>query len=51
MEQYNIYTDPITGAIWRDGVRSGLYIIDKVLTATGFAGTENVDWENVFSLD
>lgn len=28
-------------------VRDGYYVVDKTLTATGFAGTEGVDWENV----
>ena len=31
---------------WRIGVRGGKYVRDKTLTTTGFAGTEDVDWEN-----
>jgi hypothetical protein len=42
------YTDGID--TYRDGVRDGAYVIDKALTATGFAGTEGVDWENISSL-
>lgn len=43
--QYQIYTDGTT--TYRDGVRDGKYVIDKALTATGFSGTEGIDWENV----
>ena len=32
---------------WRDGVRDGAYVRDIVLTATGFSGVENTDWEEV----
>ena len=45
--QYRIYTDPVTGDIYRDGVRDGKFVVDKALTATGFDGTEGVDWENI----
>jgi len=47
MAQYSEYSDPDTGLKFRDGVRNGKYVIDKELTVTGFAGTENVDWENI----
>ncbi len=45
--QYVTYTDG--SAKYRDGVRDGKYVIDKALTATGFAGTENIDWENIYT--
>jgi hypothetical protein len=48
MAQYVIYTDGVT--IYRDGVRNGAYVIDVTLTVTGFAGVENVDWENVYEI-
>lgn len=51
MEQYTVYTEPNTGAVWRDGTRGLLYVIDRAITATGFAGVEGTDWENVWSLD
>ena len=44
MEQYVYYSDGTT--IWRDGVRSGAFVLDVALTLTGFGGTEGVDWEN-----
>lgn len=43
--QYFEYTDGTT--TWRDGVRDGVFVVDKALTATGFAGAENTDWVNV----
>jgi len=49
MTQYLIYVDPITGLKFRDGVRDGVYVIDKELTSLGFSGTEDVDWENISS--
>ena len=46
--QYVYYDD---GAYyWRKGVRNGAYIIDKALTLTGFAGIEDIDWENVWNI-
>lgn len=36
------------GSRYRTGIRSDQYVIDKELTATGFSGDENTDWENVF---
>jgi hypothetical protein len=33
---------------YRIGIRDNYFVIDKRLTASpGFAGTENIDWENV----
>jgi hypothetical protein len=45
--QYLIYTDPDTGLDCRDGARAGKFCEDAELTATGFDGTENIDWENM----
>lgn len=36
---------------YRHLVRDGYYVIDHELTTTGFNGVENVDWENVYSLN
>jgi len=36
-------------SIYRDGVRDGAYVIDIVLTETGFDGVEDTDWENLQS--
>jgi len=46
MAQYGTYTDGTY--IYRDGVRSGDYVIDVALTATGFSGSENTDWKNLY---
>ena len=43
--QYRVYT--VGTYTYRDGVRSGKFVIDKALTALGFDGVENVDWENI----
>jgi hypothetical protein len=43
----NINDDP---AGYRDAVRDGDYCIDHELDATGFAGDENVNWENVYKI-
>lgn len=44
--QYLYYDDG--GAVtWRKGVRNGNFVLDKTLDATGFAGVEDVNWENV----
>lgn len=49
MSQYKYYTD---GTVqYRDGVRNGQFVLDKALTATGFTGTENIDWETVAILN
>lgn len=39
--------DGITG--YRHLVRNEAYVIDHELTATGFAGAENTDWENIYN--
>ena len=43
MAQYTEYEDPITGDIYRDGVRDGKFVIDTTLTPLGFNGSESVD--------
>ena len=40
---YVTFTDGVD--TFRDGSRDEMFVIDKTLTATGFAGTEDVDWE------
>ena len=47
--QYGTYTDGTY--IYRDGVRSGEYVIDVALTATGFTGSENTDWKNLHKIN
>lgn len=47
-QQYIYYTDGTY--YWRKGVRNSEYVIDKTLTATGFNGSEGIDWENVWSI-
>ena len=47
MKQYDYYKDSI--ATWREGVRGGAWVRDEAITATGFSGTEGVDWENRYS--
>jgi len=49
MAQYGTYTDGTY--IYRDGVRSGEYVIDVVLTSSGFSGTENTDWKNLHKIN
>jgi hypothetical protein len=36
-----------SGGNIRIGERSGNFVVDKTITALGFAGTEDVDWENI----
>lgn len=43
--QYRLFTDG--GVIYRIGVRGNSFVRDRTLTATGFAGVENIDWENL----
>lgn len=43
--QYRVYKNDIY--IWRDGVRDTFFVKDKVITSTGFSGTEDIDWVNV----
>lgn len=48
--QYQEYEDPVTGDVYRDGVRDGNWVLDVELThgvGLGFLGTEGVDWENI----
>jgi len=45
---YTVITDPITLTVYRIRSRDGVLSIDKQLTPTGFAGSEDTDWENVF---
>jgi len=50
--QYQEYVDPITGDVYRDGVRGGKYVIDvEINHSPGFSGTEGVDWENLLELE
>lgn len=49
MAQYGTYTDGTY--IYRDGVRSGEYVIDVALTSSGFSGTENTDWKNLHKIN
>jgi len=48
MEQYYLCTDGTV--IFRFGVRSDAYVVDRTLTVTGFSGTEDIDWENLKEL-
>ena len=34
------------GEGWREGVRDDDFVRDKTLTATGWDGVEDTDWEN-----
>lgn len=43
--QYRYFTDGTSS--FREGVRSGKFVLDKTLTDTGFSGTEDTDWENL----
>ena len=44
--EYRIFEDE-NGLQWRQGIRDGYIVLDVALTATGFSGTEDLDWENV----
>ena len=44
--QYRYWSYGGTG--WREGIRGGNFVRDKTLTATGWDGVENVDWENIY---
>ena len=35
---------------YREGVRNGQWVIDKLLTGIGFAGVQNTDWTNVLTV-
>lgn len=39
----------VTG--YRHLVRAGAYVIDHVLTETGFSGTEGIDWEEIININ
>lgn len=43
--QYVTYTDGVD--TFRQGVRSGYFVLDQTITATGFAGVEDTDWANI----
>ena len=43
--QYQIFTDGIS--TFRQGVRSGYFILDQTITELGFSGVENTDWANI----
>jgi hypothetical protein len=45
MDQYKEFTKD--GSTFRIGVRGGAFVVDVELTATGFDGVENTDWENL----
>jgi hypothetical protein len=47
--QYRYFKE--TSTLYRAGIRSGQYVIDKALTTTGFSGVENTDWSNVSNLE
>jgi hypothetical protein len=52
MAQYTEYEDPITGDIYRDGVRDGKWVIDVELNHDpGFTGDEDIDWENLTEIE
>jgi hypothetical protein len=52
--QYLYSIDPISTRKLRMGVRDSMFVVDKELTATGFAGTESTDdgatgdWINIY---
>jgi hypothetical protein len=35
-------------ASYREGIRSGRWVVDKVLTSNGFSGVENTDWTCIY---
>lgn len=43
--QYRLFVDD--SITYRIGVRGSSWVRDRTLTVTGFAGIENVDWENI----
>jgi hypothetical protein len=45
--QYILFTDPDTNLRFRNGIRGSNFVMDKELTALGFAGVEGTDWENI----
>lgn len=49
-KQYTIYLEPSTTTHVRVGVRNGIPVTDVELTSTGFAGTQDVDWECIIGV-
>jgi hypothetical protein len=49
-EVIETHTDDDSLGVWREGIRiaDAAYVIDTTLTATGFSGTEHVDWIQKF---
>ena len=45
---YEYFSDG--AATYREGVRNNAWVVDKLLTAKGFAGVENTDWTNIYSI-
>jgi hypothetical protein len=45
MPTYRYYTDG--GDQYREGVRGGQYVLDKLLPGGSWTGVEGVDWENL----
>jgi hypothetical protein len=43
-----VYHDDGTNQ-FRTGIRSGAFVLDQAISATGFDGTEGVDWDNIKS--
>ena len=39
------------GITIRKGVRDGRFVVDIVLTPTGFSGVEDIDWENIKTVE
>lgn len=46
---YIILTDGID--IFRKGIRDDSFMLDKAITPTGFSGTEDVDWVNIWEIE
>lgn len=45
-ETIETHTSPDSLGVYRNGMRTEP-VLDTTLTATGFSGTENIDWENI----
>lgn len=43
--QYRLFVDD--SITYRIGARGNAWVKDRTLTATGFAGIEGIDWENI----
>jgi hypothetical protein len=46
---YETFSDSV--GTYREGIRNGLWVIDKVLTSIGFAGVQNTDWTNILTIN